>query len=259
VEAYDFLPSTNAKLAIGTKKMIEAYAGNLFRFRKSTGGTEFNVAAGTYGYPDVTTAQTNLGADAGFMVRVYDNLGLYDAYWTASTAPQPRLAMAKGDSRKAVQVAHILNQYMQCDMPVSAGETWTLYISCRPSEMAGAWMLCGGVGTAFKWWINTDLTNRVYLYDGSSQNPVTGNYSIVQRAPQVIAIQFKTNALRVYVNGELVLSHNTWAVLASAMFQIGRRVDGGGSIGQFDWNGIYAHTGEYDSAINTKMCNMFLR
>jgi hypothetical protein len=258
-EAYDFLPSTNAKLAIGTKKMIESYGGPLFRFRKSTGGSEFDVDYGDYGYPDVTTAHTDLGADTGYFVRVYDNLELYDGYWTASTAPQPRLAMATGDSRKAVRVAHISNQYMQCDMPVTAGETWTLYMACRPSEMAGAWMLCGGTGSTFKWWMNTDSANRVYMYDGSSQNPVTSNYSVVQWAPQIIAIQFKTNALRVYVNGELVLSHNTWAVLASSMFQIARRVDGGGSIGQFDWGGIYAHTGEYSSAIMTTMCNMFLR
>lgn len=260
IDVYEFLPATNLLCAIGTKQMLSGWAGNLLRFRKSTGGTEFNVGYTTNGYPDVATAQTNLGADAGFVVRAYDQGGnSRDAYWTSSTAPQPRLGMAAGMSGKQVHVAHILNQYMQCDCPITAGQTNTLYMACLPVEMAGAWMLCGGTGSTFKWWLNTDSLNRVYLYDGVSQNPVTSNYSVVQRAPMVIAIQFKTNSLRVYVNGTLVLSHNTWSVLASSMFQIGRRVDGGGSIGQFNWNGIALYAADYDATIMTKMCNMFLR
>jgi len=259
VEAYDFLPSVNAKLAIGTKKMVEAYEGPLFKFRKSTGGSEFAVEYGDNGYPDVTTAQTNLGADAGYLVRLYDNTGNgYDGYWTASTAPQPRLAMAKGDSRKAVQVAHIVNQYMQCDLPISAGETWTLYMAWTPNEMGGGTVLSGGTGTTRKWSFYTYGNNKLFFFD-EAVTVGTSDYSVVQRAPQVLAVQFKTNALRVYVNGELVLSHNTWTVLASSLMQIARRNDGGGAIGQFNWSGIYAHSGEYDSAINTKMCNMFLR
>lgn len=260
IDVYEFLPATNLLCAIGTKQMLSGWAGNLLRFRKSTGGTEFNVGYTTNGYPDVATAQTNLGADAGFVVRAYDQGGnSRDAYWTSSTAPQPRLGMAAGMRGKQVHVAHILNQYMQCDCPITAGQTNTLYMACLPVEMAGAWMLCGGTGSTFKWWLNTDSLNRVYLYDGVSQNPVTSNYSVVQRAPMVIAIQFKTNSLRVYVNGTLVLSHNTWSVLASSMFQIGRRVDGGGSIGQFNWNGIALYAADYDATIMTKMCNMFLR
>lgn len=258
-EEYDFLPSDNAKLAIGTKKMIESYEGPLFRFRKSTGGSEFDVEYGEYGYPDVTTANTDLGADAGYFVRVYDNLELYDAYWTASTAPQPRLAMAKGDSRKAVQVAHIASQYMQCDLPISAGETWTLYLAWTPNEMGGSMVLSGGTGTTRKWFIYTHVSNKIFLDDNSGVTIGTSDYSITQRAPQIMSVQFKTNGLRVRVNGELVLSHNTWTVQASALMQIARRNDGGGAIGQFNWNGIYAHAGEYDSEINTTMCNMFLR
>ena len=86
---------------------------------------------------------------------------------------------------------------------------------------------------------------------------MTSNYSVVQRAPMVLAVQFKTNELRVYANGTLILSHNTWSVLASSMFQIARRVDGGGSIGQFNWNGIAAYTGDYSASINTAFTNIY--
>lgn len=252
------LSTTNMLTSFGFKQSVAGTTPNLFRFRKTTGATEFNVAADADGYPDIATAWTNLGADSAFLVRAYDLSGnSRDAYWTASTAPQPRLAMAYGDSKKQVQAAHITNQYMQCDCPITVGQTWTIYMAFMPSEMAGGMVLCGGTGATFKWWINTDSLNRVYLYDGVSQNPVTSNYSVTQRAPLVLAVQFKTNALRVYVNGTLVLSHNTWSVLASSMFQIARRVDGGGSIGQFNWNGIAAYTGDYDAAINTAFCEIY--
>lgn len=252
------LTTTNILTSFGFKQSIAGTTPNLFRFRKNTGGTEFNVAADVNGYPDVTTAQTNLGADSAFLVRVYDLSGNgRDAYWIASTAQQPRLAMAAGSSKRQVQAAHITNQYMQCDCPITAGQAWTLYMALIPNEMAGAMIACGGTGATFKWWINTDSLNRIYLFDGATQNPVTSNYSIVQRAPMVLAVQFKTNELRVYANGTLILSHNTWSVLASSMFQIARRVDGGGSIGQFNWNGIAAYTGDYSASINTAFTNIY--
>jgi hypothetical protein len=250
---YSRISPTNMLMAAASRAIVSGYASNLFRFRKATGGSEFNVLPIVGGEPDTVTAWTDLGADAAYLVRVHDQSGNgRDVYWTSSTAPQPRLAMAKGDSCGRVEFAHITSQYMQCDCPITAGQTNTLYMNLTPSEMAGAWVLCGGTGSAFKWWMNTDALNRVYLYDGV-QNPVTPNYSFVQRARQTIALQFKTNDFKMYVNGELVYSNTSWTVQASAMFQICRRVDGGGSMSQINWSAIAVYAAEYNEAVNSSL------
>jgi hypothetical protein len=259
IATYDRIANTSLISAFGCRALVSGYAGNVLRFRKSTGGTEYDVAQDALGYPDTATALTNVGTDAAFVVKLYDQSGnSRDAYWTSSTAPQPRLTLPLGTSRRCVEAAFITNQYLQCDSPVTAGQTNTIYVALTPIEMAGAIVLCGGTGSTFKWWINTDASNRLYLYDGATQNPVTPNYSISHRGPMLLAVQFKTNSLRVYVNGALAFSHNTWSVLASSMFQICRRVDGGGSIGQINLRGMAHIAADYDSSVNSKLMSMLL-
>lgn len=251
---YSRIPSTNLLMAAGSKAIVEDYASNLFRFRKATGGSEFNVLPTADGVPDTVTAWTDLGADAAYLVRVHDQSGNgRDVYWTSSTSPQPRLAMAKGDSCGRIEFAHIASQYLQCDLPISAGETSTLYLAWTPNEMGGSMVLSGGTGTTRKWFIYTHGSNKIFLDDNSGVTIGTSDYSVVQRAPQVLAIQFKTNALRVWVNGETVLTHNTWTVQASTLMQIARRNDGGGAIGQFNWSALAVYAAEYNEAINSSL------
>lgn len=256
-DSYTALPEANLITAFGTRRIIESYiSGPILRFRDGTGGTEYDVAQDSLGYCDVAAALASLGLDPAYIVREYGQGGsAYDGYWTSSTAPQPRLLISSG-GRKNVAISHVTNNYMQCDMPITAGMQHTIYFAWTPFEMAGAMVMCGGTGSTFKWWINTDSLNRLYLFDGSA-NPVTPNYSVIPRMRQVLAVEFATNALKVYVNGQLVLSHGTWNIQASNMFQIARRVDGGGSIGSFNHTGFAAYTGAYSPTINAKMMNIF--